>query len=369
VTWEAIVIGAGPAGLATSRELSRRKVRHVVLERGTAPGHTWRNLYDSLVLHTGKHMSSLPGRRFPSSTPLFPTRDDFVRYLADYTAEFALPVETGAQVTRVERTSRGWLVHTAGGPPRATRAIVIATGIVANPHVPNLAGLNRFRGRVRHSVDYRRPSDVAGARVLVVGAGNSAGEIAAELAGAGKQVTLAVRSGAMVVPLKVLGIPIQYVSIGYGYLPRRAQRALATLAGRLASRRRGKGALPPPFPGDCPKVPIIGAHLTSALASGAIELKGGIESFTAAGVRFVDGSEQSFDDVVLATGYRAALAVLGDQVSMDECGFGLRRRRVISVDQPDLYFVGHNPDVRGGLWSISRDARRTARLISARGSG
>ncbi len=80
MTVDAVVIGAGPAGLATSRELGRRGVAHVVLERGDRIGYTWANLYDSLVLHTGKHMSALPGLRFPESTPLFPTRRDFVEY-------------------------------------------------------------------------------------------------------------------------------------------------------------------------------------------------------------------------------------------------------------------------------------------------
>jgi putative flavoprotein involved in K+ transport len=74
----AVVIGAGPAGLATSRELGRRGIDHVVLERGEALGHTWAHLYDSLVLHTGKHLSSLPGLPFPRTTRLFPSRHDFL---------------------------------------------------------------------------------------------------------------------------------------------------------------------------------------------------------------------------------------------------------------------------------------------------
>src|SRR6188768_2649989 len=92
---DAIVIGAGPGGLATSRELKRRGIEHVVLERGDAPAHTWANLYDSLVLHTGKHMSRLPGLTFPSSASLFPTRMEFVDYLRRYAAKFELPVRTG----------------------------------------------------------------------------------------------------------------------------------------------------------------------------------------------------------------------------------------------------------------------------------
>lgn len=361
--FDAIVIGAGPAGLATSRELATRDVRHVVLERGDRPGHTWANLYDSLVLHTGKHLSSLPGLAFPRETPLFPSRRDFLDYLHRYAAAFNLPIETGADVTRVERSANGWRVRTRAGAEFHARAVVTATGIVANPQMPLVPERERFAGRVRHSVEYLRPADVPGPRVLVVGAGNSAGEIAAELATAGRDVTLAVRSGAFAVPLTVAGVPIQYVSIAYGYLPRPAQRGLATLIGRIAALRRGKGVLPPPNPAGCPKVPLIGFNLTNHLRAGTIRLQRGIASFTASGVRFDDGSELPFDDVILATGYRAAVGILGDQIRVDACGYGRRRRRVVSEDQPNLYYVGHNPDVRGGLFSISRDAKRTAKLI------
>jgi putative flavoprotein involved in K+ transport len=83
-------------------------------------------------------------------------------------------------------------------------------------------------------------------------------------------------------------------------------------------------------------------------------------------VQFVDGSEEAFDRVILATGYKAALGPVGDFVRVDDCGFAERQRRVVSANQPDLYFVGHNYDVRGGLRNIALDARRAARMIAAR---
>ncbi|MGH9315401.1 MAG: flavin-containing monooxygenase, partial [Vicinamibacterales bacterium] len=178
-----VIVGAGPAGLASSRELSRRGVEHVVIERGEI-GHTWAHLYDSLVLHTGKHLSSLPGLPFGSRTPLFPPRAAFVEYLRSYAALFRLPVRTGVLVERIERADGAWLVTTSGGPLQAG-GVVMATGIVANPVVPPFPGRERFSGEVLHSVEYRRPAPFAGRRVLVVGAGNSAGEIAPELARAG----------------------------------------------------------------------------------------------------------------------------------------------------------------------------------------
>ena len=363
----AVVIGAGPAGLATSHELKRRGIGHVVLERGDAPAYTWANLYDSLVLHTGKHMSALPGLGFPSTAPLFPTRADFVAYLRRYAATFELPIRTGAEVSRAERVSGGWKIATSAGDELRARAVVVATGIAANPVVPVVQNRGQFRGRVRHSIEYRNPADAKGRRILVVGAGNSAGEIAAELSRAGAKVTLAVRNGAHIVPREVFGVPIQYISVPLGYLPRRVQRGVATVLGSAIASLKGKSVLPAPAPGGCPRVPIIGFHLADEIRRGAVAVRGDMGAFTTDGATFADGTSDEFDEVIFATGFRAAMGMFGDAVRLDPCGFGLRRNRVVSTDQPDLYFVGHNPDVRGGIFMIGKDARRAARMIQRSG--
>lgn len=358
----AVVIGAGPAGLATSRELGRRGIDHAVLERGNTLGHTWANLYDSLVLHTGKHLSSLPGLPFARTTRLFPSRRDFLHYLEEYARQFNLPVRTGADVGVLTRMDGRWQVRTTAGAALTANVVVIATGIVSNPYTASIAGRERFRGRVFHSVEYHRPDAHVGRRVLVVGAGNSAGEIAAELASAA-HVTIAVRSGARVLPRDLFGVPIHYLAVGISRLPRRVQRSIAGAIARASELARGPAILPSPSREKCSDVPLIGFHLVDAIRAGAIRLKSGVAGFTAAGVRFDDRTEEPFDDVIMATGYRAAVSMLGPLIRTDRCGFALRRGRVESADQPSLYFVGHNYDIRGALRNIAQDARLVGKLI------
>ena len=362
--FDAIVVGAGPAGLASSRELSRAGIRHIVFERGETPGHTWTRLYDGLVLHTGKHFSALPGMRFPSSTPLFPTRNHFLDYLDRYAKAFQLPIETRADVTSVHWDDRGWTVTLRDGRAMQARAVVIATGIVSNPHVPEFAELPLYKGRVIHSVEYQRPQPFARERVLVVGVGNSAGEISSELAAAGAQVTVAIRSGARVVPRELLGVPVQYLGVALRHVPRPWLLRTMSIMGAVAESIRGAPPLPPPGDSVCATVPLIGFHLADAVKAGRIQLAAGVAAFTADGVRFVDGFERSFDTVILATGYRASLGLLGTEITRDRCGFASRRQRVVSVDRPGLYFVGHNYDVAGGLRNIGQDARLVARFIA-----
>ncbi len=359
---DVVVIGAGPAGLATSRELSARGIPHVVLERGATIAHTWENLYDGLVLHTGKLFSALPGLPFPKSTPVFPTRLDFLDYLGRYAEAFRVPVKTSSQVVAVDRVAGAWRAHIADGSALTSRALVVATGIVSNPRAPEFPGRAQFHGVVMHSVEYRRPQPYVAERILVVGAGNSAGEIAVELANAGARVTVAIRSGARVVPRELFGVPIQYFGVAIGVLPAPLPRAINRVTSGIAARLR-PAVIPPGTLGRCSTVPLIGFHLVDAVRSGAIRLKPGITAFTSDGVRFTDGSADAFDRVVLATGYRAALGFLGDQIHTDACGFAARRHRVVSRDCPDLYFVGHNYDTRGGLRNIAEDARRTGKLL------
>jgi cation diffusion facilitator CzcD-associated flavoprotein CzcO len=359
-----VVVGGGPAGLATSAELRRRGIDHVVLERGDTVGHSWANLYDSLTLHTGKHLSALPRMPFDRRVPLFPSRDEFVAYLHRYVEVLELPIETGRNVTGIERQTDEWLVRTDRGD-LAARDVVIATGIIASPRVPDIPGRDRFRGRVMHSVEYRRPEGFAGRRVLVVGVGNSGGEIGSELANAGARVTIAVRSGANVVPRQIAGVPTQYLSFAMRALPWRVRTALAALVGRMTELRRGKPVLPKPAHGPLDAIPLIGFHLVDAIRAGKVTVCGGVTALTESGARFTDGVEEPFDDVILATGFTAALAPLGGLVRTDAKGFAVRTDRVTSADQPHLYFVGHSYDSTGGLYNIRRDSALAAERIAA----
>ncbi|HKW41047.1 MAG TPA: NAD(P)/FAD-dependent oxidoreductase, partial [Gemmatimonadales bacterium] len=301
---DVVVVGAGPAGLATAQQLRASGIGHRVLERGDTIGYTWANLYDSLTLHTGKHMSSLPDMPFPRSAPLFVSRGQFWTYLSEYARTFELPIATRCAVERMARTDGHWTLATSDGALTA-RAVVMATGIVANPRTPRFPGQERFAGRIAHSVAYRRPDGYAGRRVLVVGVGNSGAEIGSEIARAGGKVTVAVRSGANVVPLTLAGVPIQYVSYWVRKLPRRVQEAAVALVRVLTELRRGKPLLPRPSYGPLDAIPVIGFHLVDAIARGLVEVRPGVAELTADGARFSDGSAGRFDEIILATGFGA----------------------------------------------------------------
>ena len=352
---DVVIVGAGPAGLATSHELQRRNIDHVVLERGDQPGFVWKGLYESLVLHTGRHLSHLPDMTIPRSMPVFVPRLAVIDYFQQYARKFDLPIRTGVDVERINRAGGRWRITTNRGE-YFPRALVMATGIISNPYIPQLPGRADFEGRIMHSQEYRQLSDVPEGRILVIGAGNSGGEIASELGLAGREVDIAVRSGVNVVPLQLAGIPIQYLSNFLRRLPRPFQIGAIAVVLQFIQWRRGPSPLPPSEFSPMDVMPLIGFHLVDAIKAGQVTLRKGVAQLTKTGAQFIDGTECPYDTVILATGYTAALAPLGDLVRKDAKGFALRTGLVASADHPNLFMVGHNYDTSGALYNIARDA-------------
>src|SRR5437764_3658518 len=136
-TREAIVIGAGPAGLATATMLKKRGIDVLVLERDEAVGSSWRKHYDRLHLHTVRWLSHLPGYRFSRKHGRWVSRDGVIRYLEGYARHHGLEVRTGVEVRRLDRSDDGaeWLLDTPDGTIRASY-VVVATGYNHTPVLP-----------------------------------------------------------------------------------------------------------------------------------------------------------------------------------------------------------------------------------------
>jgi cation diffusion facilitator CzcD-associated flavoprotein CzcO len=178
---EAIVLGAGTAGLAAAATLQGAGVEVTVLERTDLLGASWRTRYDGLRLNTTGWMSTQPGfrasrRRYGE----FPSRDAWVQYLEDYAAHHRIDVRFGTQVQRVRSADSGWRVKTGRGELQA-RFVVVATGFDHDPDLPDWPGRDGFTGELIHSSAYRNPEPYRDRDVLVVGPGTTGSEVAALL--------------------------------------------------------------------------------------------------------------------------------------------------------------------------------------------
>jgi cation diffusion facilitator CzcD-associated flavoprotein CzcO len=242
----AIVIGAGPAGLAVAACLARRAVPYVVLEREASVGASWRRHYDRLHLHTSKRTSALPYLPFPRSVPRYPSRDEVIAYLESYASVHGVAPRFGEDVRAARRDGGAWIVETERGRHAAPH-LVVATGVNGEPNRPSWPGMDAFRGAILHSSEYRNGASWRGADVLVVGLGNSGGEIAIDLHEHGARPALSVRGPVVVMPRDVLGIPTPTLAITTAWLPPHWAEPLPSAGSRSAtspasaSPRRGTG--------------------------------------------------------------------------------------------------------------------------------
>src|SRR4051794_23842998 len=215
---EVVVIGAGPAGLATAGALRHHGISAVVLERDSI-GASWRRHYDRLHLHTVRWLSHLPGYKLPRRYGSWVSRDNVVEYLEDYVAVHNLDVRTGVEVETIERDGDDWIVGTSNGALAAPR-VVIATGYNRHQHLPDWPGLATYTGDLVHSGDYKNAEPYVGKAVLVVGTGNSGAEICVDLVESGaRHVQMAVRTPPTMLQRDVNGMPGQALGVVFRHMP------------------------------------------------------------------------------------------------------------------------------------------------------
>jgi indole-3-pyruvate monooxygenase len=366
---ETVIVGAGPAGLSVAACLQRAGVPFVVLERSDRVGAAWNRHYERLCLHTDKAQSALPYFPFPKHYPKYPSRTQLIAYLEAYARHFGLQVRFGHDVVSVRLENGRWHTRTRD-TVYVSRRLVVATGFNREPRVPRWPGQETFAGEIVHSSAYRNGAPCRGKRVLVVGFGNSGGEIAVDLWEHGATCALAVRSPVNVIPRDLLGIPILMIAIALRALPVRLADALAAPIARLVFgdlKQLGlRKATYGPFTQvrRQARIPLIDVGTIDLIREGHIEVRPGVERFAGREVVFTDGIRQRYDAVVLATGYRPAVDAFLEHASLitDEHGNSHWRGREAAL--PGLYFCGFHVSPTGMLREISIEAKQIAQDIT-----
>ena len=342
--YDVLVIGAGQAGLATAHALRSTGLSHLVLEAGEQVGGSWPLFYDSLSLFSPARFCALPGLAMPGDPGRYPTRDEAVVYLRSYAEHFGVPVRTGARVASVRAPgSDGFVVGLVGGETLRARAVVAATGGFGAPYVPTLPGMSRYGGELLHVSAYRRPDGFAGRRVVVVGAGNSAVQVAHELSAVAR-VSLATRAPLGLRRQRPLGVDLHYWVAWSGL-------------DRLPLGRRAGGAV---------GVLDDGTY-AAAVAAGRPDRRPMFSALTPEGVRWDDGTTEPVDTVILATGYRPDVGYL-PQVALAADGWP-EHHRGVSTTVPGLGFVGlpgQTGIASATLRGVGPDARRVVRHLARR---
>ncbi len=352
------VIGAGSSGIASCQVLKARGIPYDCFEAGSEIGGNWRYLndngmssaYRSLHINTCRDVMAYASYPMPADYPDFPSHFQIVRYFDDYVDHFGLreTITFRTEVMRVEPAGPGWdvTVRSRDSGETTTRrydAVLVASGHHWDPRWPEppFPGADTFTGEQIHSHYYKVPDPYTGKRVLVLGIGNSAADIAVETSYVSARTFLAMRRGAYVVPKYQFGKPFdKLVKTPLGRLPFRVQQLLTRITLRVVQGRMTDYGLPQPDHLPLEAHPTVSADLLNRLGHGDITVKPNIERLDGDKVHFADGTAEEIDTIVYCTGYKISFPFFPEGVVSVTDNRVHLYRRVVDPARPGLYFVG-----------------------------
>ena len=370
----AAVIGAGAAGLAAAKSLLDAGAEVQGYDLGDRPGGLWVQdnagglspAYESLHLNTSKGRTEYADYPMPADWPDYPSAQRMARYLQGYADEFELTerFRFGTEVMSVELGDNGWRVETrTGDTDDPFDAVVVANGHNWDPRWPDPPYPGKFAGEQMHAHDYRVADVFRGRRVLVVGMGNSAMDIAVDASHVAESVLLSARRGVFVVPKYIFGRPADATGGAMARLPWRLRQTIAEAMLRVAVGRPERYGLPPPADGLFQDHPTISDTILHRLTHGEVLPRPGIERFDGERVAFADGSSDPVDLIVWATGYRVTIPFLDRRWLGDEPEALPLYRRTFHLECPSLGFVGLMQSTGSALPIVEAQAKLFAAYV------
>jgi dimethylaniline monooxygenase (N-oxide forming) len=350
------VIGAGSSGIAVVKALKERGLPQVCYEKGDQIGGNWvfRNsnrmsaAYESLHINTDSKLMEYRDYPMPPGTPDYPGHRVIKAYFDDYAEHFGLRehIRFNTEVTRAQRRTDGaWEVTLDSGATELFDALVVANGHHWDPRWPEPRYPGEFHGEQIHSHDYlnpREPVDFHSKRVLIVGMGNSAMDIACELSrpGIAEQLFLSARRGVWILPKYLFGIPMSRLGMLPHWFPWQLGSLLTRLAVTINAGTPWRFGLPRPDHRMLQAHPTISQEIYIRLGSGDILPRAGIRCLKGDRVEFADGREEAVDVIIWCTGYKVSLpffdpgflAAPGNDLPLWE--------RMIRPGIDNLFFVG-----------------------------
>lgn len=361
------IIGAGYAGLGVAQAFRRAGIEYDHFEATGAVGGNWAHgVYDSTHLISSKKSTQYVEYPMPADYPTFPSRAQMLQYLNDYADHFGLRarITFDSEVISVHPLDRtgmaGWSVELASGAVRTYAGVVVANGHYWERNIPSYPGV--FTGVQLHSKDYKRPADFGtGGRVLVVGAGNSASDLAVEASATFGSADISMRGGYWFIPKTIFGIPSS--ELDRVWVPLALQRPVFKFLLRLSYGSYRRYGLDLPDHRLFDKDVTVNSSLMYALQHGRVHRRVQIDHFDGRTVHFVDGTSRDYDTIVWATGFRTRFPFLDESMFLWENGNPLLIEHVLVPGYANLYLWGLVAPRSGAGRIISIGSRFLAEVV------
>ena len=362
------IIGAGYAGNGVAKAFRDAGIPYDQLERNEYVGGNWADgVYESTQIISSRDSTQYGDFPMPREYPDFPTREQVLAYLNEYVDHFGLRerIEFGAEVVRCEPLDRngigGWRVELASGEVRGYAGVVVANGHHWDKRYPDYPG--EFDGHELHSKDYKRPEDLDGDRVLVVGAGNSGCDIAVEAAKELGGADISMRRGYWFLPKTIFGIPT--AELDRPWFPVWAQRLFMRAMLRIVYGRYERYGLRRPDHRLFDKHPTVNSQLLYALRHGRVHARPDIARLEGRTVHFVDGTSGDYDTIVWATGFHVSFPFLERDLFEWRGDAPVRVAGMLPPGVANLYAYGVMQPRGGAGPLITASARLLAEMVQA----
>ncbi len=341
------IIGAGPFGLATARALNYKGIPYEQLEAAEDIGGVWLNgIYHRLHTISSRKMTQFPEYPMPSEYPDFPNAKQILDYLRRYASRFGLraKIQFNTRVRSCWPLANGrWLVTLTNGDTRLYRGLLVCHGHHWQSQWPSYPG--HFSGEYIHANSYKHPAQLEGKRVLVIGCGNSACDIASEAARVASSCAISIRAGAWLLPKTFFGRPLG--ELYPAWVPKPLQRLLLRMLLFVTVGDYRRYGLDKPTDRIFDRLPTINGELLHHLRHGRIKPKPAVGRFDGNSVEFVDGTRDSFDMIVAATGYKLSFPFLPQGVVSQKDNLALLYAGCVSADFKNLYVIGSQQSRHG----------------------
>jgi len=370
------VVGAGPSGITAAKHLLEAGLPDVVVfERGDRVGGNWAfspepghsSVFETTHIISSKTLSEYSDHPWPPRAPDYPGHRELLAYFEGYARRFGvLPrVRFRTEVTRVEPApGGGWRVVPGSGGEERFDHVLVANGHHWDPRMPSWPGT--FAGRLIHSHDFKSAAPFRGQRVLVVGGGNSACDIAVETARVSSFTAISLRRGYHFVPKFLFGIPSDVLHARFAWVPRRLRARLLEGLLRLVNGDHARYGLPRPDHPFLSSHPVVNSELLYSIRHGRVHPRPDVARLDGREVRFVDGRAEEFDVVIAATGFAISFPFLEPSLLDFANGPVPLYLRAFPPRLPGLYFIGLLQPI-GCVWPLAElQARLVADLIAGR---
>ncbi|MGE0715676.1 MAG: flavin-containing monooxygenase [Alphaproteobacteria bacterium] len=371
----ACIVGAGSSGVAAAKALKQSGVDFDCFEKGSDIGGMWRygndngmsSAYRSLHIDTSRRNLGYPDFPIPDDQPDFLSHSQVLAWLEAYAERFGVRphVAFGTEVAAVEPDGAGWRVRLAGGDVRRYGWVIVANGHLWDPRLPDFPGV--FDGPTIHSHDYRTAAPYEDKDVLVVGIGNSAVDIAVDIARRARGVHLSTRRGAWIAPKYIMGVPTdRWVAFMTRRLrlPTPVARAAIRWLMMLTQGDQRRYGVPRPAHPIWREHATISQELLPAIGHGRIRMKPDVAELRHGEVAFADGSVGRYDAIVYATGYRTTFPFLDPAVFAVRDGDARLYRRMLPPARPGLAFIGLVQPIGPTIPLVEIQARWLAACLS-----